>query len=78
MFLGGMDKSLEGVELVYRDRICALEIWCEAFGGQQKDLPYREAIEINDILRALPGWEKTNGSVRFGYCGKQRGFQRKK
>lgn len=75
MFLNG---TVEGeVELVPRDRICALEVWCEAFGGQPKDFRYSESSEINDILRAMPGWEKTPNGLRFGYCGYQRGFLRR-
>ncbi|MCC8136224.1 MAG: virulence-associated E family protein [Ruminococcus sp.] len=76
MFLNGDVKGVE--KLVPRDRICALEIWCEAFGGQPKDLRYSDATEINDILRALPEWEKSANGLRFGYCGKQRGFLRKR
>ena len=64
-------------DLVQRDKICALEIWCEALGGQIRDFKRTDALEINDILRTLPDWEKISGSIRFGYCGKQRGFQRK-
>jgi predicted P-loop ATPase len=76
LFLNG---TVEGnVKLVPRDRICALEIWCEAFGGQPKDFRYSESAEINDILRAMPGWEKTSNGLRFGYCGYQRGFLRSK
>ena len=75
MFLNG---TVEGnVTLAPRDRICALEIWCEAFGGQPKDLRYQEAAEINEILRTLPGWDKAPGGLRFGYCGYQRGFVRR-
>lgn len=76
MFLGGQVTG--EVKLAPRDRVCALEIWCEAFGGQAKDFRYSEAAEINDILRTLPEWEKTPNGLRFGYCGKQRGFQRKR
>ena len=76
MFLNG-ENAGDASDLVPRDRICALEIWCEAFGGQPRDFKYAEAAEINDIMRSLPGWEKTAGSVRFGYCGKQRGFQKR-
>ena len=65
------------IKLVPRDRVCALEIWCEAFGGQPKDFRYAESAEINDILRSLPGWCKTPNGLRFGYCGYQRGFQRR-
>jgi len=76
VFLNG--EVAENIKLIPRDRICALEIWCEAFGGQPKDFRYSDALEINDILRSMPGWEKTQNSLRFGYCGKQRGFQRKR
>lgn len=62
--------------LVPRDRICALEIWCEAFGGQMKDFKYADSAEINDILRSLKGWKKTSNGLQFGYCGYQRGFLR--
>lgn len=75
MFLNGMAQG--DIKLVLRDRVCALEIWCEAFGGQPKDFRYAESAEINDILRSLPGWCKTSNGLRFGYCGYQRGFQRR-
>ncbi|MBQ8133372.1 MAG: virulence-associated protein E [Lachnospiraceae bacterium] len=76
MFLGG---TVQGdLALAPRDRVCALEVWCEVFGGQPRDFHYQEAQEINDILRSLPGWEKTPNGLRFGYCGYQRGFQRRK
>ena len=73
MFLNGECAS-EETNLVPRDKICALEIWCEMFGGQMKDFPYATALEINDIIRSLPNWTKCR--TRFGYCGLQRGFQR--
>lgn len=76
MYLNGTGE-VGNVTLVPRDKICALEIWCEAFGGQPKDFRYSESAEINDILRAMPGWEKTSNGLRFGYCGYQRGFRRK-
>lgn len=75
LFLNG---TVEGsTNLVKRDRVCALEVWCEAFGGQPKDFKYAEATEINDILRSMPGWEKSSNGLRFGYCGYQRGFLRR-
>ena len=75
MYLNGTAQG--EVRLVKRDRVCALEIWCEAFGGNPKDFRYADAAEINGILRTQPGWSKSTSSLRFGYCGKQRGFQRK-
>lgn len=63
--------------LVRRERVCALEIWCEAFNGQAKDFKRSDALEINDILRALPDWTKVPNPMTCGYCGPQRGFKRK-
>ena len=73
-YLNGL--SLGEVKLIQRDRICALEIWCELFNGSPKDFRYSDALEINDIIRSVPGWEKTKSGLRFGYCGYQRGFRR--
>ena len=62
------------VKLVDRDRVCALEVWCEALDGKQKDIRYSDTAEINGIIEACAEWKKSAGSLRFGYCGKQRGF----
>jgi len=63
-----------GIKLVDRDRVCALEVWCEALDGKQKEMRYSDTVEINSILEATAEWEKASNSLRFGYCGKQRGF----
>ena len=63
--------------LVPRDRVCALEVWCEVFNGPQKDLKNSDTIEINGILGSAPGWERSKNGIRCGYCGLQRGFFRK-
>lgn len=76
LFMAGAVKDEENLTLVARDRVCALEIWCEAFGGSPRDFRYRESTEINEILRAQPGWVRTPNGLRFGYCGYQRGFLR--
>ena len=62
------------LKLVDRDKVCALEVWCEALDGRQKDIQYRDSAEINGILEACEGWRKTEKTMRFGYCGVQRGF----
>ncbi len=64
------------LKLVDRDRVCALEVWCEAFDGKQRDARYSDTAEINSIIEAHPDWAKTANSLRFGYCGKQRGFSK--
>jgi hypothetical protein len=60
--------------LVDRDRICALEVWCECLKGDAKGMKYADAAEINSVIMAMPGWKRTKGGARFGYAGYQRGF----
>ena len=64
------------VELGPRDRVCALEIWCELFDGLKKDMRYADTQEINGIIAAAPGWKRSASALKFGYCGAQRGFVR--
>ena len=74
MFWGGVTMGSDSPHLVPRDRICALEVWCEAFNGQIKELKNADTRELNAIMAATPGWQKTGGTLRFGPYGTQRGF----
>ena len=64
------------LKLVDRDRVCALEVWCEALDGKQKDIRYIDTAEINGIIEACADWQKAEKTMRFGYCGVQRGFEK--
>jgi putative DNA primase/helicase len=77
MFWGGSFVETNSLTLAPRDRVCALEVWCEALDGRQKDMTYTDAVEINGILENAPGWVRSKKSIRCGYCGVQRGFVRK-
>lgn len=61
-------------ETVARDRICALEVFCECLGGEVKFLRKTDAMEINGILSCIEGWERYRG--RFGWCDQQKGFKK--
>lgn len=65
------------VKLVERERICALEIWCEALGGKEKDMRYSDALEINGTVASTADWARSKNGIRCGYCGLQKGFLRK-
>ncbi|MEG2050912.1 MAG: virulence-associated E family protein [Oscillospiraceae bacterium] len=67
-------KSLEG--LLPRDRVCAVEIWCECFNGETKNFKKAEAAEINGILSGMKEWSTKSSSMRFGFYGVQKGFSR--
>lgn len=63
--------------LIYRDKICALEIWCECLGRDRGHFPSYESREINNILNSLPGWKKHSSTLKFGgEYGIQRGYVR--
>lgn len=62
------------IQLVPRERVCALEVWCELFEGNKKDIQYSDAREINSIIAAVPGWKRKCSALKFGYCGAQKGF----
>ena len=66
----------EGVEMVRRDRVCSLEVWENALGGNRKDLRNDISHRINSVIMNLDGWEKTK--ARFGRYGQvARGFKRR-
>lgn len=62
--------------LIKRDKICALEVWCECLGGDARRMRRQDSIEINNVLAVLPEWQRNNSSRRYGYAGKQRGYER--
>ena len=68
-------RADEAENLVSRDKICALEVWCEAFGGDIKQLRKSDTREINDILSSINGLKKADKPLRFGPdYGLQRGY----
>ena len=77
MFWGGVTMGSDSLHLVPRDRICALEIWCEAFNGNVKEMKNTDTRELNAIMAATPGWRKSAGTLHFGPYGTQRGFVHK-
>lgn len=62
------------ISLVPRDKICALEVWCEALGGNMKEIKNADTREINAIIAAMPEWKKSANPMRIGTYGLQRGF----
>ncbi|MBP0975618.1 MAG: virulence-associated protein E [Oscillospiraceae bacterium] len=72
---GGLQAD---VKLVPRDRVCAVEIWCEALGGEAKYFKRQDAQEINAIIERTEGWERAAKGLRFGTSyGVQRGSCRR-
>lgn len=67
--------TFKPVECEYRkrDRVCAVEIWCEALGGDMRYFKQQDAREINGIMAHIEGWKRA--AVRTGNAyGTQRGY----
>ena len=64
------------VGTVKRDRVCVMEIWCEALRKQPEMIKPIDGRELNAIMRSMEGWAPVS-TVRFGKnYGRQRGFIR--
>lgn len=67
----------EPEEYFVRDRVCALEVWCELFRGDVNSRSGYDVKEINSILSHIQGWRRAEKSIRFGKLyGVQKGFVR--
>lgn len=75
MFRGG-GVRFEG-RLVPRQRICAVEVWCEVLGKQKGDMQQKNTREINNLLELMPGWENVGVRQAGKPYDKQRCFDRK-
>lgn len=74
MFLAGNIKVQE--DLIKRDRVCAIEIFVECFGGNINYMKRQDSVEINNILANMDGWKRDTSTCRYGCYGIQRGFRR--
>lgn len=75
MYWSGEFGRAKEDSLADRTRVCALEIWCEALGGDVKAFRKSDAAEINAVLASIEGWEKSANGIRVGVeYGLQRGY----
>ena len=79
-FLRG-DMIEPPVGVMVRDKVCAMEIWCELFENNRATMKNIDAREINSILLQMPGWKSkkgggSRGRMWFKHYGSQRAFFR--
>ncbi|WAG63014.1 virulence-associated E family protein [Clostridium estertheticum] len=76
-YIQGSDFGDQPEGNIVREKTCVMEIWCELFSGDPKQLSYMTSREITDILKGLYGWKSHEGRLRFGKIyGTQRAFTR--
>ena len=77
-YLENYDAEEIPSESTERDKVCALEIWCEVFEGNRRNFRNTDAREMNAILQSLSGW-KSDKKKRFGgLYGIQKSYIREK
>lgn len=73
--------SEEEVKLIRRDKVCAVEIWCEALGGEMRRLTPFDSNKITTVLEKLGNWTPyimDDGRLQFGSSyGYQKAYIRK-
>lgn len=72
--------NTDDLELVDRQRVCAMEVLCELFGRTKADLLHDRSAsrQINSILSATKEWERSENITFCGDAyGNQRGFKRR-
>lgn len=76
MFIQGNEFNSEIAEgTVKRERVCPIEIWCELFNGDKKELTPQRSKEIKDIILKTGEWEQMRYPMKFGELyGNQRGL----
>ena len=74
---GGEDFGTESNGQIRREKVCALEIWCEMLNGDKKEFTITRSKEIQDIIMKTGRWEKAKSNLSFGALyGTQRGYKR--
>lgn len=74
IFLSG--NGFKEARLVPRERVCAVEVWVECFGGSPNFMKRADSMEINGILAHMDGWRRIKTPRLFKHYGQQRGFER--
>lgn len=78
LFWGSEFARTPETQLVERTRVCAIEVWCEALGGDMRFFRKSDAAEINGVLGGIEGWERSSNGIRVGVeYGLQRGYIRR-
>lgn len=75
-YIQGDELQAEGT--IKRNRVCVPEIFCEALGGNQKDMDKVKVREMHEIMRNMPGWGEHKTKMKFGKYGVQKGYRREK
>lgn len=75
-FRANRAEELGAVGTVQMTEVCSAQIWVEVFGRRLGDHSRTELLELNNIMRKLPGWSVLPGRRRVPHYGPQQVFVR--
>lgn len=61
---------------VERKYVCSAEVWSECLGKNPEEMSRYKTREVNDMLRALPGWKQGSSTKNFKLYGVQKYYER--
>lgn len=71
------DDEIKEKGTVKRSKVCIGEIWCELFGGHQKDMTRYNTKDIHNIMKGMKNWgELSTKKMRHKLYGVQKGYER--
>lgn len=68
------DGRIAEDKLTTRDKVCAMEVWCECFGRDLGAIKPIDTREINSILKSIPALSPVSGVKNCGPYGRQRSY----
>ena len=73
----GTDINAKEPGIHERDKVCIVEIWCEALGYGLNTMNKYNTRDLHALMRSLPGWQQYDkGKARFGMYGVQKAYTR--
>lgn len=69
-----MNSAQEGA--VQRRFVCVAELWAECLGKGREEMSRYNTKDLNELMRALPGWKARLSTKDFKLYGKQRFYER--
>ncbi|MDO4212225.1 MAG: virulence-associated E family protein [Bacteroidales bacterium] len=70
------ENRVERDGLIYRDRVCAMEILVECLGKRIDQITRYDVRDINSQMRQIAGWAATPNAYKDSMYGRVRGFYR--
>lgn len=73
-YLQGDELQAQGTKR--RSKVTVAEIWCEALGGQHKEITRHNTKDLHIMMRKFAGWQEYRTKIKTRLYGVQKGYER--